>query len=239
MSAVGPFFRRPFFPQGNWLQVAATAVQDELRTIFARWGLPAAVRVDNGGPWGSVGDWPPDLALWLLGLGLDVYWNDPHAPEQNGIVERSQGTGKRWAEPGQCATPEELQQRLQEMDAIQRETYPSIDGQSRASAFPGLAHSGRPYRRSWERTHWDHGRVLRHLAEYAAPRRVDKNGDVSLYHRPHYVGSKHRGKVVYVMVDPRRVEWVFADAHGQQLRAQPADELQAARIQSLTVSNRR
>jgi hypothetical protein len=34
------------------------------------------------------------------------------------------------------------------MAAIQRETYPSIDGQSRATAFAGLAHSGRSYRRS-------------------------------------------------------------------------------------------
>src|SRR5260370_32372923 len=98
------------------------------------------------------------------------------------------------------------------MEAIQRETYPSSDGQSRAAAFPGLAYSGRPYRRSWERSHWDHGRVLRHLAEYAVPRRVDQNGDVSLYHRPHDVGSRHPGKTVEGRVEPQRVGWGFADA---------------------------
>jgi hypothetical protein len=221
------------------LQVAATAVQEELRNVFARWGMPAAFRVDNGGPWGSAGDLPPDLALWLLGLGIDVCWNDPHAPQQNGVVERSQGTGKRWAEPGQCADAGQLQRRLDEMDAIQRATYPSVGGLSRLAAYPGLARVVRRYGRSWERSHWDHGRVLRHLAGYAVPRRVDKNGDVSLYHRPHYVGTQHRGKVVYALVDPRRVEWVFADANGRQLRSQPADELQAARIRSLTVTNRR
>jgi hypothetical protein len=239
MSAAAPSCGRRFSPHGRWLQVAVTAVQADLRELFGRWGRPAALRVDNGGPWGSAGDWPPDLALWLLGLGIDLHWNDPHAPEQNGIVERSQGTGKRWAEPGQCATAGALQRRLRQMDAIQRDEYPSINGQSRAAAFPGLARGGRRYSRSWERQHWDHGRVLRHLAEYVVPRRVDKNGDVSLYHRPHYVGSRYWREVVYVTVDPRRVQWVFADAAGQQLRVQPAEELQAARIRSLTVTNRR
>jgi hypothetical protein len=77
------------------------------------------------------------------------------------------------------------------------------------------------------------------LAGYALVRKVDQNGDVSLYHRPHYVGIWHRAKRVYVMVDPQRVEWIFADDKGQQLRVQPAEELHAARIQSLTVANRR
>ncbi len=239
MSAVGPSCGRKFSPYGKWLQVPATAVQAELRRVFARWGRPGVLRVDNGGPWGSAGDLPPDLALWLLGLGLDMHWNDPHTPEQNGVVERSQGTGKRWAEPGQCVSPEELQRRLQEMDTIQREAYPSIAGQSRAAAFPGLAHSGRRYSAAWERQHGDHRRVLHHLAGYVVRRRVDKNGDVSLYHRPHYVGCMHRGKEVHVMVDPERAEWVFVGGQGQQLRSQPAEELRAERIRSLTVSHRR
>jgi hypothetical protein len=181
---------------------------------------------------------PPDLALWLIGLGLEVHWNDAHTPQQNGIVERSQGTGKRWAEPARCATVAELQQRLQEMDSIQREAYPSIAGQSRSAAFPGLAHSGRGYSQGWERRHWDHRRVLLQLAGYVVPRRVDKNGDVSLYHRPHYVGCMHRGKSIYVMVDPERGEWVFADQQGRQCRSQPAEELAAERIRGLTVTKR-
>src|SRR6266446_5873385 len=127
MSAAAPSCGRRFSPQGKWLKVAATEVQAELRRAFARWGRPSAIRVDNGGPWGSAGDLPPDLALWLLGLGIDVWWNAPHTPTQNGVVERSQGTGRRWAEPERCATAAELQQRLQEMDAIQREAYTSID----------------------------------------------------------------------------------------------------------------
>src|SRR5205814_1983882 len=44
------------FPQGKWLTVPVTAVQDQLRKAFVRWGMPQTVRVDNGGPWGSAGD---------------------------------------------------------------------------------------------------------------------------------------------------------------------------------------
>jgi hypothetical protein len=194
--------------------------------------------VDNGGPWGSAGDLPPDLALWLIGLGLTVHWNDPHRPAQNGVVERSQGTGYRWAEPGTCDTVAELQRRLRQMDAIQRDAYPSAGGRPRTAAFPGLRHSGRPYTRAWEGRHWSSRRVLDHLAGYAVVRRVDQTGDVSVYHRPHYVGSRHQGQQVYVMVDPVRVQWVFTDLQGRQLRVQPAEELSARRIRTLTVANR-
>ena len=42
------------------------------------------------------------LALWLAGLGVPVHWNEPHRPQQNGVVERSQGTTQRWVEPASC-----------------------------------------------------------------------------------------------------------------------------------------
>jgi hypothetical protein len=125
------------------------------------------------------------------------------------------------------------------MDAVQRDSYPSVAGRSRGAAFPGLRHSGRAYTPAWEGRHWDHRRVSGHLAGYAVVRRVDQTGDVAVYHRPHYVGSVHRGKPVYAMVDPARVQWVFTDLQGRQLRVQPADELSAARIRALTVANRR
>src|SRR5437016_12462632 len=128
MSAAGRSSGPPFAPQGRWLKVAPAAVQAELRRAFARWGRPATIRVDNGVPWGSSGDLPPDLALWLLGLEVATLPNPPRRPQDNGVVERSQGTAKRWAEPGACADARELQRRLREMDQIQRQEYPSVGG---------------------------------------------------------------------------------------------------------------
>ena len=57
-------------------------------------------------------DLPSELTLWLLGLDMGITFNPPRCPQDNGVIERSQGTGKRWAEPGACANAAELQRRL-------------------------------------------------------------------------------------------------------------------------------
>jgi hypothetical protein len=197
------------------------------------------VRVDNGAPWGSTGGLPTELALWLIGLGVGVTWNRPRCPQANGVVERSQGTGKRWAEPATCGDADELRRRLGEQDEIQRGRYPSIGGLSRMAAFPGLAHSGRAYRPEDEAAAWDLGRVLGHLAGYAAVRRVNASGAVSLYNRDRYVGKALAGRDVYVSLDPLTAEWVYAGADGACYRRQKAEELTAERIGGLDVSRRR
>lgn len=219
--------------------MAVAQVQAVLRQVFRRWGRPGRFRLDNGTPWGSIGDLPTERTLWLLGLDLGITFNPPRHPQDNGVVERSQGTGKRWAEPGACANAQELQQRLQDMDVIQREEYPSLQGRSRLAVYPGLKHSGRAYSRSWERQHWRLDLVLEHLAGYAVPRKVDKSGTVSIYNRNHYVGKLHSGKTVYVSVDPLRGQWMFRDAQGNQVRSQPAEQLCRERIETLTVTSRR
>jgi hypothetical protein len=239
MNAVVRFCAPRFSPQGFWVQVPPASVQDDLRQAFQGWGLPLRFRVDNGAPWGSAGDLPTELALWLIGLGLEVMWNTPHRPEENGIVERSQGTGKRWSEPHTCSSIEELQKRVAMMDQIQREEYPSLAGSTRSQAFPQLAQPLRPYSRTWEKKHWRLAAVATHLAGYAVPRQVDKSGKISLYNRSHYVGVLHQGKTVHVMFDPDCYEWVIADLDGRQLRRKPAEEITRERIQTLTVSRRR
>jgi hypothetical protein len=197
------------------------------------------LRLDNGAPWGSTGDLPTDLALWLIGLGVGVVYNPPRSPFLNGVVERSQGTGKSWAEPHACDTPDELQRHLETMDGIQREEYPYRNGASRRESLPELKHSGRPYDAAWEAKHWSFSAVLDHLAEYAVPRRVDQKGLVSIYNRNHYVGKIHHGKIVHILFDPEAVEWIFADERGQQLRRKPAEEITPERIMKLNVSQHR
>jgi transposase InsO family protein len=118
MSAAVPSWAPRFSPQYHWTQVEDALVQQHLRAAFARWGLPGRARFDNGKPWGSTGDWPTVLALWLIGLGIDITWNRPRRPQENGVVERSQGTGKRWAEPGSCDSVAQLQGQVDEADAL-------------------------------------------------------------------------------------------------------------------------
>jgi hypothetical protein len=233
MRAVGPSCRRPFSPLKYWAHVLDVAVQEQLRAAFARWGLPRRLRVDNGKPWGSWSDLPTALALWLIGLGIEMLWNPPRRPQDNGVVERSQGTAKRWGDPGRCDSVGQLQGELDEADRLQRELYPFVQGRSRWDIYPGLRHSGRPYTALHEPAQWQLERVLAHLAGYAVPRRVDSTGQVSLYDRNYYVGVLHRGREVYVQFDPQRREWLFSDRRGQCLRSQPAVEIDAERLRHL------
>lgn len=80
--------------------------------------------MDSGTPWGASGGLPTGLALWLAGLGVRVAHSAPRRPQDNGVVERSQGTQKRWAEPSRCGSAAELQGRCDEADRRQRERSP-------------------------------------------------------------------------------------------------------------------
>lgn len=238
MNAAAPRCRRSFFPEGNFNEVRATEVRDVLRDAFARYGLPQRFRVDNGSPWGSSGDLPPDLALWILGLGVELHWNTPNRPQENGVVERSQGTAKRWADPAASPSVAHLQKAMDGMDAIHRESYPVRGDQTRINLWPSLKHSGRKYTRSREGRLWKLSRVLEHLSGYAVVRRVDNSGRVSLYNRSHYVGTLHSRRMVYVMLDPNAAEWIFCDEEGRQLRRMPAKQISASNVMNLTVSRR-
>jgi len=232
----GAFLHTLVFATARWEQVEPRAIQDGLRQVFSAWGLPGRLRVDNGYPWGSTGEFPPAMALWLIGLGIEVLWIPPGCPQQNGVVERAQGVGQNWAEPSQCRRAAELQERCDALDRRQRERYPYRDGRSRWDVYPALAHSGRPYQPRRERSLWDVARVLAVLADVVVKRRVDCTGSVSLYHRTRYVGKAHIGQAVYVSLDPSGPTWVIADEAGTEVRTHRADELTAERICGLAVS---
>lgn len=192
--------------------------------------------MDNGSPWGSSGDLPPDLALWLFGLEIRMHWNPPNRPQDNGVIERSQGLAKNWAEPQLCQSVGHLQRRINREDRVQREEYPSIDGQPRMRAFPQLQHTGRGYSWHWEQRHWNFSRVCTELSGYAVRRRVDCSGKIGVYHHKLYVGTMHKGLEVYLQFDPERIEWVVSDARGQQLHRSPAQMLTSQRVRRLQVS---
>ena len=205
---------------------------------FAAWGMPARLRVDNGSPWGSTGELPTELALWLIGLGVAMHWNSPRRPQENGVVERSQGTSQRWCEPWTCDEPAELAARLDRMDRLYRESYPYRERLGRMAYYPGLKHSGRPYSRESEAGLWRWSRVAEHLSGYLLERRVDGAGLVSLYNRGQYVGVIHKGKIIHIMYDPHDGEWVFTDREGRQLRRKAAEELTTERVMNLNVTHR-
>lgn len=70
-------------------------VQAQLTATFRRYGLPGALFVDNGSPWGdpSGSRWT-GLRVWLLKLGVDVIYARPYHPQSRGKNERFHRTLK-------------------------------------------------------------------------------------------------------------------------------------------------
>lgn len=66
-----------------------------LKHTFARYGLPEALLVDNGSPWGGGRSerWT-SLGVWLLKLGIDVIYSRPYHPQTRGKNERFHRTLK-------------------------------------------------------------------------------------------------------------------------------------------------
>jgi hypothetical protein len=214
-------------------------VQDELRKIFAKWGLPERMRVDNGVPWGSKGDLPTDLGLWLIGLGVDMIWNPPRRAQQNGIVKRSHLTTQRWAEAEKCKDMLELKKQLSWVGEIQRQFYPAIEGQTRIEAYPELMVVRRPYDSTLEQQSWDFDRVCKFLSTGLWIRLVNKQGQISIYNRNYRVGASYGGQQVSSRFDAQAREWVILDIKGKEIVRHLSKEITKEQILSLQVSRRK
>ncbi len=88
----------------------AATVQDRLRAIFRRYGLPEAMLMDNGAPWGDAGDQPHTVfTAWLMRLGIRIAHGRPYHPQTQGKDERFHRSlkaevlaGRRFADLDDC-----------------------------------------------------------------------------------------------------------------------------------------
>ena len=211
-------------------------VRNALREAFSRWGRPQTLRLDNGYPWGIWSELPTALALWLVGLDVGLKFNPPRRPQDNGVVERSHGVSKNWAEVPTCGDWRQLQERLTDLDKIQREEYLLRSGRTRWELFPGLRSKQQDYSRQWEQAHWQEKLAREYLGEQVARRRVDKQGRVMIYARSYYVGIVHQHSPALVQYDPEAGEWIFSAEDGVQWCRHKAEQITAARINALDIS---
>jgi transposase len=205
------------FNFGCWADVSPEQVQEVLRRAFRRWGQPLRLRSDNGYPWGTTGGLPSCLGLWLAGLGVELFNNPPRRPQKNGVVEQSQGTGARWSEPEQCRDAQQLQERVDEEDRVQREEYPGPGGQPRWLEFRELRNSGRVYSLALEKALWDLSAALCYLEKWEVRRSVDKKGQVSVCDRSYYVGKHLSGQRLRVALGAATLQWVLRTEAGEEV----------------------
>jgi hypothetical protein len=220
-----------------WNDVDKRAVQAALREAFLRWGRPEGLRVDHGNPWVRLGGLPSALELWLAGLGVALHPTRVRRPRDNTKVERSHGTAKRWAEPQQQASAAALQERLDEEDRIQREVFRDDGGRTRRERYPELWYPGQPYWAGYEKYHWDWEAALACLARREVRRKVNGQGQVSLYDHHHRVGQAYAGQVAEVGFDPQRQHWRFRVGQAE-VGSRPGHQVTAERVLGLALEGR-
>ena len=204
---------------------------------FERWGQPQAIRVDNGLPLGDPGsDIAPVMALWLIGLGVDVLWNRPARPTENAKVERMQGVTANWAEPGRCADLAALSSRLEAALEIQRQHYRCrhLGGQTRAERYPELFQKKCPY----QAEAFDLDRVLRFLATGQWVRTISKTGQLEFFNQRWALGRSYARHEVIIRFDLADRMWVVCEESGREIKRLDSAFLSSENIWALSLSQR-
>jgi putative transposase len=97
----------------------AQGVRPWFERTFREYGLPDALRTDNGSPFASTGPGRlSQLAVWWLTLGIHLDRIDPGHPEQNGRHERFHLTLQQETTTPPATTPGQQQRRF---DRLRRE----------------------------------------------------------------------------------------------------------------------
>ena len=123
-------------------------VQPQFERVFVEYGLPTAIRTDNGPPFASTGlGGLSRLAVWWLRLGITPDRIEPGRPEQNGRHERFHKTLKAETASPPASTPAAQQRRF---DRFTREYNEDRPHESLADDTPADLYS--PSRRSFPRT---------------------------------------------------------------------------------------
>ncbi len=202
--------------------------------FFCQWGCPLALRVDNGEPFGSTRpSTTSELALCLIAFGVEVRANTPASPQQNGKVERQQGTSMRWAEVLQCKTLQEAQHKLDEACLIQRELYPvtRLKSKTRKVTFPQLYQN----QRTWNPADFKPQRTYDFLAKKQYVRKVSSNCQITHFGHKARIGSQYKGQSVCLKFNPFTLLWEVFAANGIFIKNLDADYLAPHRIKNMTV----
>ncbi|MGH7176911.1 MAG: integrase core domain-containing protein [Tepidisphaeraceae bacterium] len=154
---------------------------------FREYGLPRALRTDNGSPFATTGAGRlSHLAVWWLKLGIQLDRIDPGHPEQNGRHERFHLTLQQETTTPPAATPRQQQQRF---DRMRREFNTERPHEALAQQPPARHYiaSPRPYPGRLEEPWYDATHQVR---------RVKQTGQIKWYGEMVFVSEAVRGETV-------------------------------------------
>ncbi|MGH7751338.1 MAG: integrase core domain-containing protein, partial [Gemmatimonadales bacterium] len=156
-------------------------VRPHFDRLFREYGLPLAIRTDNGAPFASVGAGGlSPLSAWWVKLGILPERIQPGHPEQNGRHERMHGTLKQETAAAPGGPAANLRAQQARFESFRREYNTERPHQALGQVPPATlyAPSPRPYPAKVEDPPYP---------ETAALRRVRSNGEI-----------KWQGELVYV-----------------------------------------
>lgn len=205
-----------------------------LRRAFVHYGLPERISLDHDSVFydnASPSPYPTTLHLWLIALGIEVYFIQQPPPAEHSVIERSHQTITRQAISGQdFGEGATLQQQLSNRLEFLNTRFPSrtLGGQPPLLACPAAQHSGRAYRLEWEAELLQLHRVEAYLAQGRWFRQTSAQGQFSLGTYRYNVGQAFSHQPLEISFDPQTRELKCLSADGNRVWRFPIQGLTKA-----------
>ena len=158
-----------------------------LVAVFRRYGLPDAMLMDNGSPWGDSGGGRfTAFAVWLLRLGIQVTHGRPYHPQTQGKDERMHRTMKAEITLDHLADLDECQRAFDRWRHVynHRRPHQAID---MATPSERYRVSVRPFPEILPPIEYGSGDIVR---------KADKDGDISFKSHRIRLGKPFRGEMI-------------------------------------------
>jgi hypothetical protein len=209
----------PFKLPGNFSHLNRGNYQFVLRIAFMEFGLCRHLQLDHESAFydnNNATPYPKPLHLWLVGLGIDVFFTPKGKPFRQGAVERKHQTvhgqvcaGREYSD--QAALFAACQERRHRLN--QHIPCRTLGGKSPFEVCPEAAETQRPYSPETEEDLFDPKRIEDFLAQIKPwYRTVFENNNLSLGGMNYYLKNARPNSTVQIKFDPCTKQFHCSDA---------------------------
>lgn len=195
-----------------------------LRWAFLQYGLPKQISLDHDSAFFDntcLSPFPSRLHLWLVALGVEVYYIEKPPPLEHARIERNHQTMSAQAIRGRSwKNPEALRTELDRRREFLNQVYPSraLIYQAPLEAYPEASHSGRDYRPEWEEELLDMERVKALLAAGKWFRETNRYGEIFVSMQRYNLSIAWKNSTVALTFDPYSQELICHKIGCEQMK---------------------